>query len=72
MAKGKYITDFERDLIRCGIAYGCNAPAIALFLGRNRMAVYNQIAAMRTAGTLQDVPLSAAASVIGRAIDGKA
>jgi hypothetical protein len=71
MAKGKYITDFERDVIRCGVSFGCNAPQIAVFLGRNRMAVYNQISAMRQAGTLEELPGDFLAAQIGGAINAK-
>lgn len=71
MAKGPYITDFERDVIRIGIAAGIKAPKIALFLGRNKMGIYNQIKKMESDGTLQNVPLAFVCDEIAAAIRAK-
>lgn len=57
MARGKYITTFELDLIRVAHANGCKAPSIARYMGRTKMAVYNKIEQMRKEGTLDDVPV---------------
>ncbi|WP_323006779.1 helix-turn-helix domain-containing protein [Pseudorhodobacter sp.] len=71
MAKAKYISDFERDVIRIGVSRGIKAPAIARFLGRQKMAVYNHIAAMEADGTIGNVPLAFVADEIARAINAK-
>ena len=68
MAKAKYITDFERDVIRIGVDRGIKAPAIARFLHRQKMAIYNHIAAMEQDGTIGDVMLEAVADEIAAAI----
>lgn len=68
MAKGKYISDFERDVIRIGLAQGLKAPQIARFLKRGKMAVYNHIKAMETEGTLTTLPMCFIANEIGKAI----
>lgn len=57
MARGKYITDFERDCIRIGKSRGIDNATIARALRRTRMAVGNQVAAMEKAGTLGDLPM---------------
>lgn len=56
MARGKYFTDFERDLIRVGVKMGKNASQIARAMGRTDTGVRNQIKAMQDAGTLQNLP----------------
>lgn len=68
MAKATYISDFERDVIRIGYSRGIKAPDIARFLGRTKVAVYNQIKAMDAAGTLGDLPFCFAANEIAAAI----
>ncbi|MCG7626501.1 hypothetical protein MHM88_01685 [Epibacterium sp. MM17-32] len=71
MAKAKYISDFERDVMRIGHAKGYKAPQIARFLRRGKMVVYNHIKAMDEAGTLEDLPLCFVVDEIAAAI-GKA
>ena len=56
MARGRYISDFELDVIRIAHAHGCGAPQIARYMGRTKMTVYNKIKEMREAGTLDQVP----------------
>lgn len=68
MAKAAYISDFERDVIRIGHSRGIKAPDIARFLGRTKVAVYNQIKAMDAAGTLENLPLCFVADEIAGAI----
>jgi len=68
MAKAKYITDFERDCIRIGVAAGATDAAIGRFLGRNKMAVGNHHKAMAAAGTLDNLPLAFVTDEIGRSI----
>lgn len=68
MARGKLITDFERDVIRIGISRGATYGQIAKFLGRTKPAVFNQAKAMREAGTLDNLPFCFVATEIGRQI----
>lgn len=56
MARGKYFTDFERDLIRVGVKMGKNAAQIARAMGRTDTGVRNQIKAMQDAGTIENLP----------------
>ncbi|NVK16718.1 MAG: hypothetical protein HWE35_21305 [Rhodobacteraceae bacterium] len=71
MAKAKYISDFERDVMRIGAARGYKAPQIARFLKRGKMVVYNHLKAMESDGTLKDLPLCFVTDEIAEAI-GKA
>jgi transposase len=71
MAKAKYISEFERDVMRIGAANGYTAPQIARFLKRGKMVVYNHIKAMEAEGTLQNLPLCFVEQEIAAAI-GKA
>ena len=57
MAKAKYISEFERDVMRIGVSKGLKSPQIARFLKRGKMVVYNHIKAMREDGTIDDLPL---------------
>lgn len=68
MARAKYITNFELDIIRIGVANGFKAPAIARFLGRQKVAVYRHIEILRKSGTLHDVPFEFVANEIAKAI----
>lgn len=56
MAKGKFITDLERECIRIGYSINLNAPAIAHYLGRNRVSVHNEINKMIKDGTIGMIP----------------
>jgi predicted transcriptional regulator len=66
MAKNSYITDFERDLIRIGFGSGLNASAIARYIGRNRMAVHNQMRNMSNSGTITLIPTGLSAENIAK------
>jgi len=68
MARGKWITEFERDCIRIGVYYGASGAAIARFLGRTKGGVRNHIERMRDDGTLENVPLAFVREEIGRHI----
>ena len=68
MAKARYISDFERDVIRIGIDAGIKAPKIALFLGRGKMVIYNQIKKMEAEGTIQNKPMGFVCEEIAAAI----
>lgn len=68
MAKAKYISDFERDVMRIGADRGYKAPQISRFLKRGKMVVYNHIKAMEKAGTLNDLPMCFVADEIAEAI----
>ena len=71
MARAKYITDFEKDVIRIGVANGIKAPAIARFLGRKKMAIYRHIELLEQDGTLGNVPMEFVADEIAAAIKAK-
>lgn len=71
MARAKYITEFEKDCIRIGVAAGLNAPTIARFLGRQKLAIYRHIEKLTEDGTLGDVPLEFVASEIAAAMKAK-
>lgn len=68
MARAKYISEFERDVMRIGHARGLKAPQIARFLKRGKMVVYNHLKAMEADGTLSDLPLCFVADEIAEAI----
>lgn len=57
MARGKFISDFERTVIRVGFANGIDGPSIARFLGRTKGVIYAQRDKMTEAGTMDDLPL---------------
>lgn len=57
MARGKFITNFERDCIRIGHAAGIPNATIARALRRTRPAIGNQIAAMEAEGSLSNLPI---------------
>tara|TARA_R110002096_G_scaffold216523_7_gene404428 strand:+ start:1169 stop:1387 length:219 start_codon:yes stop_codon:yes gene_type:complete len=71
MAKAKFISKFELDVIRIGVSRGFNAPQIGRFIGRNKLTVYNHIAAMKEAGTIGDVPMAFVVDEIAEAIRAK-
>lgn len=71
MAKRRYISAFELDVIRIGVAAGIKAPQIARFLGRQKMAIYNHIKKMEADGTINDCPFGFVADEIAGAIRGK-
>lgn len=68
MAKAKYISEFERDVMRIGHSKGLSAPQIARFLGRGKMVVYNHINGMIEDGTISALPMCFVADEIAEAI----
>lgn len=72
MAHGKFISEFERDVIRIGIAHGLSVPQIAKFLHRNRVAIHNHKKAMEDAGTIDRLPFGFVCDEIANAIRSKA
>jgi len=56
MARGKFISDFEKDCIRIGVARGVRNATIARALKRTAAAVGQQIKRMEDDGTLYDLP----------------
>lgn len=58
MARARFITDFERDCIRIGKAYGVENATIARALKRTKPAITQQVQAMTEAGTLDNLPLA--------------
>ena len=57
MARGKFITDFERAVIRLGMRDGRSYADIARLLGRTRGAVRQHVKRMEADGTLGNLPL---------------
>lgn len=72
MAKAKFISEFERDVIRIGHFQGTKAPAIGRFLNRSKQAIYNEIKAMTDAGTIDNRPMCFVCKEIGAAMDAEA
>ena len=68
MARGKFISEFERDVIRIGVDAGYKAPQIARFLGRTKVVVYRHIEEMTESGTIGNLPLAFVSSEIAGAI----
>ncbi|WGT50163.1 helix-turn-helix domain-containing protein [Thioclava nitratireducens] len=58
MARGKFITDFERDCIRIGKARGLENATIARALKRTQAAIGQQVRMMEEDGTLGNLPLT--------------
>lgn len=69
MARGKYISDFEREIIKIGVHHGYKAPAIARYLGREKMTVYNHIKAMQAKGMMGGLPFDFLQEQICKGID---
>ncbi|WP_321363554.1 hypothetical protein [uncultured Celeribacter sp.] len=57
MARGRLITEFEKDCIRIGYARGIKNATIARALKRTEAAISLQIKAMKEAGTIGNLPL---------------
>ncbi len=70
MAKAKFISSFELDIIRIGVARGHNAPLIAKFLRRNKLTIYNHIEQMKQDETLDVLPFDFIVDEIAAAIGG--
>lgn len=71
MARGKFISDFEREVIRIGVSDGIKAPQIGRFLGRTKVAIYQQIEAMTAAGKMEPTTLPFVADEIAATIKAK-
>jgi len=71
MAKAKYISSFERDVMRIGRAHGFSDAQIGRFCGRQRMTVGNHIKAMIKDGTIDDLPMGFVVDEIAEAIRAK-
>lgn len=71
MAKAKYITDFEREIIKIGHSQGIYPMQISRYLGRTRVAVHQQIEKMKQDGTIDDLPLAFVVDEIAEAIRAK-
>ncbi len=69
MARGKFISAFERDVIRIGVHNGQSCARIGEFLGRTRMAIHNHIKAMEREGSLENLPLDFVQEDIARALE---
>lgn len=58
MARGRFITNFEKECIRIGKAKNIDNATIARALNRTKAAIGQQVKAMEEAGTLEDLPLA--------------
>lgn len=68
MARGKFITAFEAEIIRIGVNSGFKAPQIARYLGRTKQAVYAHIDKMKADDTLKNMPFDFVADEIAEGI----
>lgn len=68
MSKGKFISDFERDIIRIGYSTGATQAQIARFCHRSKSTICVQIQKMIEDGTIDNLPLSFVCDEIGGAI----
>jgi DNA-binding MarR family transcriptional regulator len=57
MARGKFITEFERDCIRIGKSEGIDNATIARALKRTPSAVGQQVKSMEEQGTIDQLPM---------------
>lgn len=57
MARGKFITDFEKDVIRIGISRGIAKATIARALKRRKSAIGQQVQRMADENTLDNLPM---------------
>jgi len=64
MAKGKLITEFEKDVIRMAVALGHKDREIAEFMGRSRPVVAIWRGRMEKDGTIHDLPFEFVADMI--------
>lgn len=71
MAKARYISDFELDIIRIGVTKGVSKIKIAKFIGRSKQVVYNHADRMIKDGTIGDMPLAFVVDEIAAAIEAK-
>ena len=71
MARGKFITKFEAEIIRIGVDRGFKAPQIARYLGRTKQAVYAHIEKMQADDTLANLPFDFVADEIAGGIRDK-
>lgn len=58
MARGRFITEFEKECIRIGKAKNIDNATIARALNRTKASIGQQVKAMENAGTLDDLPLA--------------
>jgi len=73
MARGKYITEFEKDAIRVGVANGHPDLFIAAFLQRSRPMVTAWRLKMQEDGSIDNMPFGFVAERIsGEMIEAKA
>lgn len=56
MARGRLITDFERDFIRIGKVQGVDNATIARALKRTPASICQQVKAMEESGTIHAIP----------------
>jgi hypothetical protein len=57
MARGRFITEFERECIRIGKSKDISNATIARALSRTKAAIGQQVKEMEEAGTIADLPM---------------
>lgn len=65
MARGKLISDFERDCIKIGHHVGLTKADMARALGRTKPFIAKYLDQMKEDGTLGDLPLCSVIEDIG-------
>lgn len=68
MARGRYFTEYEKEIIRIGVAYDVPATLVAAYLGRTDRGVRAQIQRMRDADMLGGVPFELIAKPVAEAM----
>ena len=68
LARGKHITEYERETIRIGLAHNVPVKKIAGFLGRTERVIYQQRDKMEADGSLQALPFPFVAEPMAEAM----
>lgn len=68
VARGKHITEYERETIRIGLAHGVPIKQIAAFLGRTERVIYQQRDKMEGDGSLHALPFPFVAKPMAEAM----
>lgn len=58
MPRGVLFKPLELEIMAVAIRAGYNAPSIARYLNRDRVAVHRKITAMRKSGEIENTPFS--------------
>jgi hypothetical protein len=68
MSRGKYFTVFEHEIIKVCVARNVPIPKVAIFLNRNRSAIYKQIEKMKRDGTIDALPFEVVCDFMERQV----